>query len=90
MGFWARLFGNRVDACRKHAGGVVHSGGCRPGRPRCKWARSPQTCYCNAAPWPHRRGSLKGCREGGIPDAILNSPSYRYASKRRKKAKKRR
>lgn len=55
-----------------------HSEHCRPGRPLCRWRR--KTCRCDAVPWPHRKGSLEGCRAGGVPEAVLKSPSWQKAS----------
>jgi hypothetical protein len=55
-----------------------HVKGCRVSRPLCKHRRV--TCRCEAVPWPHRAGSLPGCRAGGIPDAVLKSRSYRESA----------
>ena len=76
MGFWSKLFGNKKYSCQIHpeTGRVQHDPACREGRPLCKHRRPP--CRCAAAHWPHRPGSLRGCREGGIPEILLQSRSY--------------
>jgi hypothetical protein len=58
-----------------------HIKGCRPSRPLCKYRRA--VCRCAALHFPHRPGSVRGCREGGIPEVILKSRSYQQASRRR-------
>ena len=74
---------DRKYNCRKHSGGVVHDPRCRESRPRCRWRRKNVTCRCPALHFPHRAGSVRGCREGGIPEAVLKSRSYQQASARR-------
>lgn len=78
-------FGDKKYQCRKHGAGVVHDKLCRVSRPLCKYRRA--VCRCNAVPWPHRPGSMRGCREGGIPEVLMKSRSFReahgYGSKKR-------
>jgi len=61
-----------------------HVKGCRVSRPLCKHRR--KTCRCDAVPWPHRAGSLAGCRAGGVPEVILKSRSWQQASRARTRA----
>ncbi len=52
-------------------GKVVHDPKCRPGRPLCPWRRKATVCHCSALHYPHRKGSVRGCREGGVPEKLV-------------------
>lgn len=65
--------------CHEHGRDVRHDPKCRVSRPLCKWRRKNKTCYCNALHYPHRIGSVRGCREGGVPDALMKSRAFREA-----------
>jgi hypothetical protein len=63
-------------SCGGPRGHVEHVGGCRPGRPKCRYRRREKgICSCTAYHFPHREGS-GACRHG-VPDAIRKSRSYR-------------